>query len=377
MWILALATLINRAGTMALPFLVLYQIKALHLSAAKAGVALVVYGVAAMVAAPLGGRLSDRLGSLPVMKAALLASGALMILLPFVKGWIPLLCLVAAWALAGELFRPANMAILADLAPPDLRKATFALNRLAINLGMSIGPAVGGLLASRSYHALFMVDGITAILSAAVLAAGLQAPPPRQIHEGALPSRAAWRDRRFMLFLLASLPVLLVFFQHEGAMPVYLVRDLRFSESFYGLIFTVNTLIIVSLEVAINLAMAHWSHSRIHFLGALLYGLGFGATAYVATKGGILATVVVWTFAEMILLPGMSDFVAHLAPPERRGEYMGLYTLSFGVAFSLGPWLGVLLYGHAGPFLLWNLCLLLGLLSASSLAWICREPAPR
>src|SRR5512146_421356 len=91
LWTLALATLINRAGTMALPFLVLYQMRVLHLGAPQAGVALVVYGVSAMAAAPLGGRLSDRLGSVPVMKASLTASGLLMIVLPFVKGWIPLL----------------------------------------------------------------------------------------------------------------------------------------------------------------------------------------------------------------------------------------------------------------------------------------------
>ncbi|HJW08033.1 MAG TPA: MFS transporter [Holophagaceae bacterium] len=377
LWTLALATLINRAGTMALPFLVLYQMRVLHLGAPQAGVALVVYGVSAMAAAPLGGRLSDRLGSVPVMKASLTASGLLMIVLPFVKGWIPLLVLVSAWSLSAELFRPANMAILADLAPPDLRKATFALNRLAINLGMSIGPAVGGFLASRSYPALFMVDGITSLLSAGVLSLWIAAPPPRRHAEGARTSHAAWKDRRFMLYLLASLPVLIVFFQHEGPMPVYLVRDLHFGEAFYGLIFTVNTLLIVSVEVAINLAMAHWSHARIHVVGALLYGLGFGATAYVATKAGLLATVIVWTFAEMILLPGMADFVTHLAPAERRGEYMGLYTLSFGVAFSLGPWLGVLAYGRLGPFALWNLCLGLGVLSAALLGWICREPIKR
>ncbi|HJU83476.1 MAG TPA: MFS transporter [Holophagaceae bacterium] len=377
LWILALATLINRAGTMALPFLVLYQVRGLGLSPAKAGLSLAVYGVAAMVAAPLGGRLSDRVGSVPVMKASLVASGLLLIGLPFVKGWGPLLVLVALWALVAEVFRPANMAVLADLSVPELRKASFSLNRLAINLGMSIGPAVGGLLASRSYRALFLVDGFTSLASAAVLALCLVAPAPRNSGDGSARSHAAWKDRRFMLYLLASLPVVLVFFQHIGALPIHLVRGLHYGEAFYGLVFTLSTLLVVAFEIAINLATAHWSPRRVHILGALLYGVGYGATALVASKAGILATVVVWTLAEMILLPGMADFVSHLAPAERRGEYMGLYTLTFGLAFSLGPWLGVLAYGHLGPVPMWSLCFVFAGLSAILLGRICREPATR
>jgi predicted MFS family arabinose efflux permease len=373
LWVLALATLVNRAGTMALPFLVLYQVQALGLSPGRAGVAMVVYGGAAMVAAPLGGRLSDRLGSLPVMKTSLVSAGLLMMVLPFVRGWVPLLLVVTLWAITAELFRPANMAILADLSAPELRKASFSLNRLAINLGMSIGPALGGLLASRSYKALFLVDGLTSLASTAILALYPTAPPPRQPAEGATSSHAAWKDRRFRLYLLASLPVVVVFFQHIGALPIHLVRGLHYGEAFYGLVFTLSTLLVVVFEIAINLATAHWSPRRVHILGALLYAIGYGATGLVVSKAGVLATVVVWTLAEMILLPGMADFVSHLAPAERRGEYMGLYTLSFGLAFSLGPWLGVLAYGHLGAAM-WGLCFISASLSALMLGRICRDP---
>ena len=170
-WILSAATLLNRAGTMALPFLVLYLNKGLGLPAARAGQAFIAYGLAAMVAAPLGGWLADRVGHLRVMVLSLALSGALLAGLPLLSSWPGILALTVAWSLASEAFRPASMAILTDLAPLENRKAVFALNRLAINLGMSVGPAIGGFLAVHSFKALFWLDGLTSLLAAGVIMA--------------------------------------------------------------------------------------------------------------------------------------------------------------------------------------------------------------
>ena len=179
-----------------------------------------------------------------------------------------------------------------------------------------------------------------------------------------LTTGSGFRDARLRYFLLACLPVLVVFFQHEGPLPIFLVQDLHLTPAFYGTLFTLNTLIIVALEVKLNLLMARWPHRRSLALGAWLYAVGFGATALATTKTAILATVVIWTFGEMILLPTMSDYVAHIAPEERRGEYMGLYTTAFSVAFSFGPWLGTLSYEHWGAKLVWSGTFLVGALSA-------------
>lgn len=376
-WILSAATLLNRAGTMALPFLVLYLTKALGLPAAQAGQAFVAYGLAAMVAAPAGGWLADRIGHLRMMTLSLAVSGGLLFALPLLRAWPAVLALTVAWSLAGEAFRPAAMAILTDLAPVERRKAVFALNRLAVNLGMSIGPAVGGFLAMHSFRALFWLDGFTSLLSAAVILAFVRVQehrPPRE--RSADGPRGAWQDRAFLFFILAALPVLVVFFQHEGPLPVFLVRDLKFPESFYGLLFTVNTLLIVFVEVSLNLATAHWPHRRTLALGAVLYAVGFGAIAVVHSKTGILATVVAWTFGEMMLLPACSDYVAHLAPPERRGEYMGVWGLGIGTAFAFGPWLGTWMLDRWGATLLWSSMGALGLLSAALLLRIRAAGAP-
>ena len=131
----------------------------------------------------------------------------------------------------------------------------------------------------------------------------------------------------------------------------------------------VNTLLIVALEVPLNNAMADWSHRRTLTLGALLYAIGFGSYALVritpfGKTAGVFAAVVIWTFGEMIMMPGSSAYAAEIAPPERRGEYMGLYTMSFNVGFSLGPLLGASLLERRGPTVAWGTAFVSGCISA-------------
>src|SRR5262249_27409495 len=148
--------------------------------------------------------------------------------------------------------------------------------------------------------------------------------------------REGLRDRAFVAFLVALVPVAIVFFQHESSMSVYLVRDLGFAVWVFGLLHTVNTLMIVFLEVPLNLAMAHWPHRRSLVLGSALVAAGFGALAFARTLPAVILTIVVWTFGEMVLLPGMAAWVADVAPPASRGAYMGLYTMAFNLAIVLG-----------------------------------------
>jgi MFS family permease len=164
------------------------------------------------------------------------------------------------------------------------------------------------------------------------------------------------------------IPVQLVFFQFTSTLPLFLVRYLHFPESVYGTIFTVNTLLIVALEVPLNMAMEHWTHRHTLMLGAFLYAAGFGSYALVGIApigktAGVFAAVVIWTFGEMILMPGSSAYAAELAPPERRGEYMGLYTMSFNVAFAVGPWLGASILGKWGATTVWGAAFVSGCIS--------------
>jgi MFS family permease len=381
MWLVSAVTLIHRAGTMIMPFLVLYLTEERGVPAARAGAVLAVYGAGSLISGPLGGWLTDRLGANRVMEFSLVAGGALAIALAYVPGFWPFLAAVFLWAMVAESFRAANLAAVSGGVPAADRRASFALLRLAVNLGMGIGPAVAGFLVRVSFPLLFWIDGATSIVAGAVLAvtarhratrAAQAAPPPTAADRAAV--ARPYRDRRFVLFLVASLPVIAAFFQLMGAMALHLVHNLRFAESTYGLLITLNTAIIVLLEVPLNLRTAHWSHRRGLILGSLLVGIGFGALAVAESLAAVTLTVIVWTFGEMVLLPGLSACAADFALPARQGEYMGLYQLTFSIAFALGPWAGAAALGAFGPAVMWAGVLVASALSALAYARL-RLPA--
>ena len=383
-WIVAATSLVNRAGMMALPFLVLYLTRHIGTSAALAGLAVSAYGLGGIVTGPIAGRLCDRLGPFTVMRASLALTGVILMVIPLAHSFGVVVLLVFVWALLADATRPATMSALNSAAAPEQRKAAIALNRLGVNLGMSIGPAVGGFLALVSFPLLFVVDGLTSLAAAAVLSLLLRPEDVRLVAHASSPrgegesedvavepsgrqavEPGVWRDRTALTFLLAMVLVGLVFTQSQGAMSVYIVRDLHYRESFFGALFVVNTLMIVALEVPLNLAMAHWPHRRALILGMLLTGIGFGAMGIAKAVGPLVATVVIWTFGEMITFPVGTAYLADLAPRGRMGEYMGAYSSTFSLSVIIGPWAGTAALDRFGSTATWAGVLVCGLLAAA------------
>jgi predicted MFS family arabinose efflux permease len=371
-WVLFATTLVNRAGTMVLPFLILYLTRELGFAAGRAGFVLGLYGAGALVSAALSGRLSDVLGPMKIIRDSLFLTGAILFAFPFARSFPAVVIMTLALSIASEAVRPASMAVVADLVKPGQRKAAFALIRLAINLGMSVGPALGGYLATFSFRSIFLVNGSTSILAATLLLLALRRSP---IHRGRaelepdgpvpLPSKRAWTDRRLLLFIAAVFPVGLVFFQHVSAMALYLVRDLHLSAFHYGLFFTINTLLIVALEVPINSATAHWPHRRTLAIGAFLTGAGFGALAFAWDFWSVGATVVIWTFGEMFFFPSLGAYLTDIAPRTRRGEYMGLAGMAMNLSMAVGLWAGTAVLDRFGGRTLWLASFALGLVATA------------
>lgn len=376
-WFVAATSFVNRAGVMALPFLVLYVTKELGVAASIAGLSVGVYGMGGFIVAPMAGRLADRVGPLTVLRGSLALGGVMLLLLPLIHNFAVLLGAVFVWAVLAEGARPATLAALAGSAGPEQRKAAIALNRLAVNLGMSIGPAVGGFLALVSFPLLFVVDGITCIAAAGLLSMLLwiQARRGHKTGEFIAPgdvkratgfgaSAVVWRDRRALAFFATAFLINVVFSQYTGAMALHLVRDLGFRESFYGSLFVLNTLIIVVLEVPLNLAMSHWPAARANALGTALIAVGFGSLGLLHLPSTIYGSVIAWTFGEMIYFPTATSHVADIAPEGRTGEYMGAFSATFSLAVIVGPWLGTTLLSRYGAGLTFGLMFALGSLSA-------------
>jgi len=367
-WLLSVATLINRSGTMVLPFLALYFTKELSVSVSEAGLAFVAFGLGALITSPFVGRLSDRFGPLSIMKLSLFTSGLMLFLFSFIGNYYIALGATFIWSALSEAFRPANLTFISKETDPSQRKTAFALNRIAINLGMSIGPVVGGILAYYNYHLLFYVDGITSILAGGfLLISPFEKFHVEQISEELnLSPQKIYKDKRFIYYMLALLPVEFVFFQHLGAVPIYFVKELHYTEAIYGVLMAVNTGIIIFVEVPLNSAMAQWRDSSSLALGSLLCAVGFGMMAFSANIYYLVLSIIVWTFGEMIFFPSSASYLSNIAPKDKIGKYMGYYQMNFSFSLMIAPWLGAVILDYYGSAILWGLTFI----AASFSAWM-------
>jgi len=264
-----------------------------------------------------------------------------------------------------ELYRPAATALLGDLVAPEQRMAAFGMYRFAINLGFAAGPATAGFLADRSFFLLFAGDALTSAVYGVValfaLPHGLRGMQKEEKLTEAV--RVAIHDRAFVLFLMATLCVTWIEFQLHSTLPLY-IQSLGFRTSTYGMLISLNGVMIVFLELAIISWTQHLPPRPLIALGYLLTGIGFALTGFAQAIPALIVTVVIWTIGEMIYGPVTGAYVTSLAPERYRGRYMGMWILTWSVGMLLGPYLGTLLYqyNHAS---LWIACFLAGTAGAA------------
>jgi predicted MFS family arabinose efflux permease len=358
-WLLSVASLINRAGTMVMPFLVLFLTEKRGFTTTQAGQTLALYGLAAMFASYFGGRLCDRFGPLRIMQGSLLLSGLSFWVLGHVQGRLAISGVMLVLALVGEVFRPANLSALSAASDPGERARSIALMRLAVNAGMAVGPSVGGLLAAYDYGWLFWADGATSILAAGLLFfafPGERAAAPAVHSAAKIRAGSPFRDLPMMAILGLLFLLNIVTFQTVSTFPLSL-RDLYgFSAARIGVTLAANTLIIVLFEMVLVHSLARRDPLKVAGFGALLFCAGLALLPFGSGFGYVLFTVAIWTVGEMLAFPFLTSAVADRAPEETRGAYMGLLNFSFASAFVVAPLVGTWAYQRLGPRALWLGC---------------------
>jgi predicted MFS family arabinose efflux permease len=357
-WWLAFILLVNRSGTMVVPFLTIYLTQYYHYSIAQAGAVMGLFGAGAVAGGFVGGKLTDKYGFYGIQLFTLLGGGVLFMVLGQMKSY-PLICLFTfLLSFVNEAFRPANATAVAHYSSPENRTRSYSLNRLAINLGWAVGGGLGGLLASVNYELLFWVDGFTNIAAAILLWRYLK-PVTKTTHEVHDPtidtSASAYRDKLYLWFIVFTTLFAMCFFQLFTNLPVYLKQELHFSESFIGLLMAVNGLIIAFIEMVI----VYQLEGRRSGLSYISIGVTLCAASYVlynllpGTAALAIGAMIVITFGEILSMPFMNAFWISRSQIHNRGQYAGLYTIAWATAQVLGPVLGSQLAEHVNFYWLW------------------------
>ena len=376
-WILNLGGLANAVGNgLAFPFLVIYLHNVRGFSLATAGLVLATTGAVSLLCGPAVGVVVDRIGGRATLAGAL-------VLLAVGFGSYPLISepwhafLASAVAGVGNSgFWPSQSALMAGLTPQSRRHGAFALQRVTRNLGIGLGGVAGGLIATTanptSFTVLFLLDAATFLVFVAMLP--LVPEPALPAAEGDGLARGRYRDvLRHRVFL--GLVVLNVLFVTAGyaqfeLLPVFAKNEAGVTEAGIGVIFFVNTLVIVMAQFPVSKALEGrrrmpalatmtmlWALAWLvvllggHWLEAASAAVAFGAAA------------VVFGLGECFQGPVQGALVADLAPPRLRGRYMAVSTISWDIGFIVGPAVGGVILG-AEPLALWPLaavvCLVAG-----------------
>ena len=363
-WILSVVGLVNRAGTMVLPFLTLYLCEELGYTPTEAGKVLAVYGVGSIAGTALGGRLVERVGPRAVMVSSLVLTGFVLFLLGAAESRPAILATVSLFALVAELFRPACNTAISECVPGHERVRAFGLYRLAINAGFTLGPAIGGVLAGIDYALLFWVDGVTCLCAGFILLGSFSDPrtarASEHAEEGAASANSPWRDRLFVaVFVLVFLQALM-FFQVMSTLSLYLKEQRGQSEAAIGLLFAVNTAVIVAFEMLLVRRIQGRSPLRVTALSCIFLGIGFGILPWTYGFAALAGTILIWTMGEMLSAPMIMAWFANRAVDGNRGRYMGAVGICFASSSVAAPLIGTWMYQSLGPDTPWLACLVLG-----------------
>jgi len=341
------------------------------------GTAVLIGGLCSAATQMVSGLLSDRFGRRLLLLGAmgisvLLYSGMAALIGVSAPIWAIIVVYITGLSVAMTR-RPITSAIVADLSPKERLTETYGLLRVGRNVGWAAGPAVGGYLATfLPYSWLFGVAALTSALAFWLILLSLRESFPGAIEQGDFGSMfSVTIDRTFLLFTGLSLLVFLTMGQMISTLSVFTVDRIGFSTAQYGLLLTMNGLIVVLFQYPVARGVARLAKSRALILGSLLYGFGYLSLGWVGNLGWALAAMVVITAGEIVFSPSTLSVVGELSPRDQRGRYMGFFGFGEILGVSAGPLVGGILLDvfPTDPQFIWGTIAFLAFAAAVGFHW--------
>lgn len=347
---------------MVLPFLGVYMTAHLKFSIENTGIVLSFFGIGSVIGSWLGGFITDRIGEYKVQYLSLLLSVPLFCIIPLFKTEAGVAMIILLQSIVSDSFRPANSVAITKYAKPENITRAFSLNRMAVNLGFSIGPALGGILSAISYEFLFYSNALGAFLAGVIYIwffykrnklAKIKAKQVKEVLE-IKNENSPYRDGKFLIYCFFCMLFSICFFQLFSTLTIFYKDTAHLSQQNIGYLLAYSGFIVVLLEMGlVQIAEKYLNLARTMFFGTFICGLSYAMLGFDYTMITLVISLTLLSVGEIWALPFMSTITALRSGKNNKGAYMGLNGISFSIAFIITPYLGTLIAEKFGFRILW------------------------
>lgn len=376
-WYLALISLVNRAGTMVIPFLPLYLTDSLFYSKDDASWILAFFGVGSVLGSYIGGKLVDKIGFYKVMISSLFLTGIGFIGLQYITSFWGLCIGILILMSIADTFRPAIFVSLKTYSKPENQTRSLALVRLAINLGMGVGPTLAGwIIWTQGYDLLFWIDGVTCIIAIIIFRFLVKERASKKAEKEETVTKkgknVVYKDFSYWIFVLICFFMGMIFFQYLTTMPLYYKEIFFLNEFEIGLIMFINVAMIVVIEMPlINfLEKKNIKNTKFILVASLLFTLSFFVLYQNFWIGILIINIVIITIGEMIGFPYTNSFAVKRAKDGYEGSYMALYAMAFSIAHIFSPKIGLGIVDAFGYQINWLVTGMYGVIAILLSVWL-------
>ena len=375
-WMLAIVMLLNRTGSMVLPFLGIYLTDKLNFTLEQSGIVLSCFGIGSLLGSFFGGYLTDKLGNFKVQAISLLLSAPLFAVLPHFQTVESASIMMLILSCVSMLFMPANSVAITKYAKKENITRAFSLNRMAVNLGFSFGPALGGFLSNYSYDLLFYCNAAAALIAGIVFIKFFYGRKERnEVEEDPIETntennveqkeRNAYTDVPFLIFTLFASTFCIAFFQILNTLPLFYKEVVKLSQNEIGFLLGFSGFCVFMFEML----LVHWAEKKftiteILFYGSIITAVSYSVFGFTHYLLFMYMAIFCMSIGEMLVLPFLSTVTAMRAGKKNKGAYMGLNGLSGALAFIVSPFLGTIVATKFNFETLWFATAIILLLTA-------------
>ena len=364
-WVVVGASFVDHlGGALLFTFFSLYVTQHFGVGMTQVGILFAIFSISEFFGSMFGGALTDQIGRKSVIIIGLVVSALTSVGMGLVNKLELFYVLAVITGLFADMAGPARQAMITDLLPEEKRADGFGIMRVAMNLSVSIGPAIGGFLAATSYLLLFGADAVSSIITAIFFYFLVAETLPEAKTEEEIEAKPSFsdtfrgylvvlKDRPFIIFMAISMIVTIVYMQMYGALPVFLRDVHNVPEAGFGMLMSLNATMVVLMQFAITRKIGDKPPMLMMALGAIIYAVGFSMFGFIGQYGLFMVAMAIITIGEMVVTPIQQALVAKFSPEDMRGRYMAVFGISWLIPGAIGPLLAGLIMDNADPVWVW------------------------